>query len=154
MRNQVQEFNINRSVEVNRKQLIETLKSNRETHVAEYEEAVKGYKEMAMQKLEEAYDEASVNLDKYYEKAQNKINKFDPENPTLTEDYIKLVEGVTVELRVPRNYAKAYDTAIDMAEWDVNETLTLSAKEFQQFVKDNWDWTEEFNVTKALYFSK
>lgn len=33
------------------------------------------------------------------------------------------------------------------------EEIDLSYAEFQCFVRDVWDWSHDFDITKALYFS-
>ena len=52
---------------------------------------------------------------------------------------------------MPRSYEEEYDAAIDMAKWDVRTTLELTYAEFNCFVRDQWDWQSDFQVTNALY---
>ena len=61
------------------------------------------------------------------------------------------MDSISVEMRVPRCYDKEYDAAIDMAKWDVRETLELTHAEFTCFVRDQWDWTSEFTAISAMY---
>ena len=61
------------------------------------------------------------------------------------------IDGISVEMKVPRSYAKEYDAAIDMAKWDVRETLELSHAEFTCFVRDQWDWKAGFEAVSMLY---
>jgi len=143
-----------RSVEVNRLKLIEILKSNKEKHVAAYDEAITGYCEQAVEKLREGYDSAKLKLEKNLDKGLASIKEFDPKNPRVTSDYLTLVEGIQVHLPVPRSCAKEYDAAIDMAEWDVRETLELTHAEFQCFVRDVWEWSSEIVALNASYTKK
>lgn len=119
-----------RVVQVARTKLLEALRANREKHVREYNEAVAGYKALALERLDKAHREVS------------------------RQDRLVLVEQVCVNLRVPRNFADKYDAAIDMAEWDVRETLELTHAEFQCFVRDVWEWTDEFIGISKLYSVK
>lgn len=143
-----------RKIEVNRAKLIEILKSNRDKHGKDYLEAVDGYKEMAINKLQEAHEEAKKTLEKNVVKGLESLNDFDAANPKKGSDYLTLVNAIHVELKVPRNFTDKYDAAIDMAVWDVRETLELTQAEFQCFVRDIWEWSEDFRVTNTMYANK
>lgn len=140
-----------RTVEVNRLKLIETLKTNREKHAKSYEAAILGYKGAAISKLQEANAEAHRALDKNLQKCLIELQDFNPERAEQQADRLILVQQFAVDLKVPRNYTDSYDAAIALAEWDVRETLELSYSEFQCFVRDIWDWTEEFHMTAMSY---
>lgn len=141
-----------RTVEVDREKLVKQLEDNLAKHKAAYKTALAGYKALALQKLNEGFEQAKVKLDKNLQIATLAINQFDPASPTChVSDYITLVQAVTIDLKVPRDYSKAYETAIDMAKWDVRETLELTHAEFQCFVRDVWDWKEEFDAINATY---
>ena len=141
----------NRVTEVRTDRLIETLKLNREKHIKEYQAAVAGYQEMAMKRLEEEHEKAKVSILRSYEKAQKKISAFDPEDPSKTPSRMVMVEQVSVDMPVPQNFSEAYDLAIEMADWENNETMKISTAEFQCFIRDNWDWKMEFETVSKLY---
>lgn len=143
-----------RQVEVNRVKLIETLLLNREKHVKEYNEAVVGYRTMALEKLQSEYEKAKVAIERNLEKAKVSIQEFDPADSEKHSDYLSLVEAVTVRLPVPRNFSKEYDAAIDMAGWDVRDTLELTHAEFQCFVRDVWEWSNDFSSLTKSYAGK
>lgn len=143
-----------RVIEVNRTKLVDTLLANKEKHIKEYKEAIEGYKTLAIEKLQKGYEDAKVKLEKNLVKGRASLEEFNPDNPDETGDYLTLVDGVQVALKVPRNYSKAYDAAIDMAKWDVRETLELSHAEFTCFVRDEWDWSREFFATSSMYKAK
>lgn len=142
-----------RTVQVNREKLIETLQSNLAKHVEEYKLAIEGYKAVALEKLLSAFEQAKEKLDRNLAKGRLSIEQFDPKDPRGTSDYMTLVEGIQVTLKVPRDYSKEYEAAIDMAKWDVRETLELSHAEFQCFVRDVWDWSSDFRTTTDFYNS-
>lgn len=143
-----------RVVHVDRQNLIEVLRSNKTKHVSDYQEALLGYKTLAKEKLNEASQKALRDLEVNVAKGLESIEKFDPENPTSRSDYLTLVERIGVQLKVPRSFEEEYDAAIDMATFDVRDTLELSYEEFQCFVRDVWEWSEDFQVTKMLYSTK
>lgn len=140
-----------RTVEVNRLSLVRTLETNLKSHIAAYKAAVKGYRDAAMEKLRHERERAAEKLEKQMELALSTINDFDEDNPTDTPDYLTLVREVSIRMEVPRNYAAEYEAAIDMAKWDVRETLELTHAEFQCFVRDKWDWKRSFLEVTGMY---
>lgn len=139
-----------RVVEVNREKLVQILTTNREAHIANYNAAVLGYRDIAKKELEKAHEKAKAELELNVERCNKKIESFDPTDKSVT-DYLTLVSAVNVHLIAPRNYSKEYDAAIDMAKWDVRETLELSSAEFQCFVRDVWEWSDDFVTSNARY---
>jgi hypothetical protein len=142
-----------RTIEVDRKKLVETLEENRIKHIKDYEEAMSGYKDVLLLKIDEAFDEAKKQLTSKYEKTKEKVAAFTDADISKQRDVFTLVDGVTVEMKVPRSYAAEYDAAIDMAKWDVRETLELTHSEFTCFVRDQWDWKSGFEAISMLYKS-
>lgn len=143
-----------RIVQVNRKELIETLKKNRELHIQEYDVAKKGYRETLRQKIVSAFDDAISSIDKKRTALLSWADSLTDVEISKVNDNFTLLNGINLEMRVPRSYAKEYNTAIDIAVWDVRDTLELSYAEFQCFVRDEWDWKQEFQQISALYTSK
>jgi hypothetical protein len=143
-----------REIEVDRNKLITILEENKAKHIANYQEALDGYKAMATEKLQQAYEQAKVTLEKNVQKGILSLEEFNPNDPMRTSDYLVLVEGINVQLKVPRNFSDEYDAAIAMAKWDVRDTLTLTYAEFQCFVRDIWDWSRDFFEVSALYKAK
>jgi len=140
-----------RVVEVKREDLLEKLKANKVKHIAEYEEALTGYKVVAQGRLKDAYEKASIRLDERAEAAMKKIETFDPAAPENTSGYIVLVDQIGIKLEVPHNFSDDYDAAIDMMSWDIRDTIELTHAEFQCFVRDVWDWSGGFATVSALY---
>lgn len=142
-----------RDVEVDRKKLIETLETNKNRHVELYNEAIAGYKEAARSKLKEDGERARQKLEKNLARVGEAIEDFDPDKPHKFTDYFTLVEQVVMTLPVPKSYEAAYDAAIDIAKWDVNETMKLTFAEFNCFVRDEWDWKDNFLEVSNSYIS-
>lgn len=144
-----------RKVVVSRKELIEALESNLKSHVATYKAAVAGYADMAMARLEEAVIKARENLDKNFKRAKAEIEGFDEfGDDKKHRQYFELVRAETLDLPVPQNYSDAYEAAIAMAEWDTRETLELTFAEFNCFVRDKWDWKEDFVTVNSMYLGR
>ena len=150
MANKALSNQLSREVEVDRKKLIEILVRNKDNHIMDYRQAVNGYVETAMEKLRTANEKAKQDIEDYFNVAMNKIKRFNPDDPG-NDSYFTLVKGVTVDLPIPRCYADEYDTAIQIANWDVNDTMVLTGAEFRCFVEDKWDWKDDFEATISNY---
>lgn len=140
-----------RVVEVNREELLITLQSNRKKHIEEYEAALAGYKDALAEKLEEAFIEAEIALRDNYQELQIKIDEMTEDEIGKQKDWFTLVDGINVEMKVPRCYVDEYDAAIDAVTWDVNETLKLTHAEFTCYVRNKWDWTPQFEILSRQY---
>jgi hypothetical protein len=140
-----------RAVRVNREKLVATLISNKEKHVREYGEAMAGYKEVALAKLEEAYAKTNSCMAKWKKELVDKIHTFSPETAEDFGNTLVLVHQIAVNMPVPKSYADAYDAAIDMFQFETREEVDLSGAEFQCFCRDVWDWSYEFEATAANY---
>ncbi len=140
-----------RTVVVDRIKLIATLENNLTKHVQEHSEAMAGYKDALSSKIDSAFESAKTKLDRLHVEAKAKVAALTDEEITKSRDHFTLIDGVTVEMKVPRSYASEYEAAIDMAKWDTRETLELTSAEFSCFVRDQWDWKVEFMAVSAIY---
>lgn len=116
-----------RSVKIYTSKLLETLKNNREKHIADYKEAMKGFREDAIAAMEKnlalAKDGKGINL------------------------YINNVV-------LPTSYEDSYNTIIKMLEFSTDTTVELTMQEFSQYVEDKWAWKQTFAETAAFYNNK
>lgn len=142
-----------RIIEVDRKNLVEILAANRERHIEEYRVALAGYREAATKKLDEDGHAAIKSLVENLKRIAVDIETFDPDKPHQFTDRFILIKQVIMSLPVPKSYADMYASAISIANWDVNDTLKLTYAEFECFVRNQWDWTEEFQATNSSYTS-
>lgn len=108
---------------VKKDRLLETLQQNREKHREIFEEALAGYKQRSIELLEEHIE---------------RINSGS-------------VERVFVSLPVPEDHTEDYDRAIDNLTWSIYDTVELSAREFDSYVRDAWAWKQEFVTTSSMY---
>jgi hypothetical protein len=115
-----------KTVKIKRDELLDHLRKNREAHVVEFKEAWENY-------VKEAIAEMKHNL-KVAQK-EGKINR-------------------SIDLVVPVSYSESYDRAITMLEWTQDEIVELDQNEFEQYVRDNWQWKQIFGATASLYNSK
>ena len=117
------ENNLMEKVEINKSELLTVLKKNRETHRNTFLEAIEGYREQAIAILEKGIADA---------KARKRVLS-----------HTGLIE--------PQDMTPEYDQAIRMLEMCVTETVTISNREFQNYVMDNWSWKHQVTATHSNY---
>jgi hypothetical protein len=122
-----------REVKVKRLELLAKVRENRTKHVAEFADAVKGYKDAALKAIDGGMAKMRRNIEelKAGETLQLSVIHFD--------------------LAVPVNHARDYDQVIAMLDMSVDDVLTIRSDEFACYVMDDWGWKEDFNNTKSLY---
>lgn len=112
-----------KTVKVNKAELLEKVQSNRDAHVAEYEQAMIVYRQKAVAALKDAAEKAE------------------------TGGEIKL----RFELVEPVSQVKEYDRAIAMLTMSVDNEIELGQVEFNQFVMDDWQWSAATKFANSRY---
>lgn len=110
-------------VKVNKDDLLEVLKENRDTHRSLFLEALEGYREEVIKLL-------TINLDNV--KAGKKIVTF-------------------LQLPVPQDQTSEYDQIIRMLGMSVDEDFELEDHEFKCYVLDEWSWKEAVMTSNSRY---
>ena len=139
-----------REVTVDKEELLVALKENREKHIANYRVAMESYTVLAKAKLEKLKDKAQKILDENFADISKRIEEFDPEEGQM-QDVIQLISSMTFDLRVPEDHSKAYDVAIEMATWEKRDEIILLQSQFECFVRDDWDWSKDFEHLNFRY---
>lgn len=111
-----------REITVDKANLIEKIKLNKENHLAEYEKAVEAYKAEAKRQLN----------------AQLKALK----NGSLS---------VKVNLVAPSNKTEEYDKLISMFKWEKATEVVLSQGEFNEYVLDETSFAREAKMLNSTY---
>jgi NOL1/NOP2/fmu family ribosome biogenesis protein len=111
-----------KTVKINRLKLLVQLKQNRETHIAEFKEAWELYLAEAVAELKSMLKSAKEGKVRHH-----------------------------LGLEVPQSYEASYDRAISMLEWSEDETVELDHNEFESYVRDNWNWKQNFTMLAASY---
>lgn len=125
-----------REVKCKKAELLDIVKANRETHIAEYAEAVEGYKDQAKAAIEKAMTRLKARID------------------DLEGGEVLALHHVSFDLVVPENHARDYDQVIKMLEMSVDEQLTIRSDEFACYVMDDWGWKEDWSNTTRMYNKK
>jgi len=115
-------------VQVDTKKLLETLKKNRETHIADYQKARIAFKEAAIKKAKAALKDAEgINLDK------------------------KDLATISFHITPPVEYTKEYDRAIGMLSLHTEPNITIDSGSYSKFVDDEWEWKNTFRHSNESY---
>lgn len=114
---------IEMTTKVKKAELLEILKKNRAQHRKIFEEALEGYKKKMIALLLKMLKSIRKG-----ERIQHMIN-----------------------MPLPQNMTKEYDTVIRMLEMSTDAEVKLSAKDFQCFVEDRWEWRDSFLHSNAAY---
>jgi hypothetical protein len=57
-------------------------------------------------------------------------------------------------LPIPEDHTTDYDRVIKMVKMEVEDEIDLSAKEFAQYVMDDWGWKKGFSETSSAYLAQ
>ena len=118
-------YGVDIKVDVSVKELLETLKTNRDKHEKDLKIARDGFRVEIIKELEKKLAGAK--------------------------------EGRKVELSFknskPESYLKEYDQVIAMLEFAKQETIELKADDFNKYIKDEWSWKRNWDLSNTLYMS-
>lgn len=110
-------------VKVKKDEALAALRKNRASHKQIFDEAVKGYKQKALEVLAEHVKRIQTG---------------------------SLVR-VTVQIPFPEDHTKDYDRAIKMLEMSVEDHVLMDETSFQQYVMDDWHWKRQFLHANKAY---
>lgn len=120
-----------RKVEVKRDEVLKRIEDNLQKHVADYKEAVVGYKQESLKLLDELRKKVNDNL---------------PDNSPMVPLYLAL--------DLPVSHENDYKQVIEMLKMSVQDTVTLESDEFACYVMDQWKWKQAFTATNSRYTGK
>jgi hypothetical protein len=109
-------------MKISKDQLIAKIKENKEAHLKEYAEAVEAYRKEAAKQLKQATKE-------------------------LKGGSLK----IKLNLVTPVNRADEYDKVIEMFNWEVEETIELSQREFNEYVHDDNESSRAARLMNSTY---
>ena len=114
------------SVKVNRNELLDIVKRNKEKHVAEFNEAVEDYKKAAVKVMTE-----NLSL--------------------ATTGELESIAKIKPLASRPNSYETSYERAIRMLELSVEDVIEVEEDVFNQLVLDEWEWKASFTTTNTFY---
>lgn len=116
------------SIKMNRIELLDIVRANKITHIAEFIEAVADYKTLVLQ-----ITAGNAKLAKTADLEQFKKIKSIPAAPVSYED--------------------SYKRAIRMLELSVEDVIEVEEDVFNQLVLDEWSWKRAFMMSNSVYKS-
>jgi hypothetical protein len=108
---------------INKLELFNILVENRERHRDTFLRAQAGYRERMIEEFERRLKDARDGL------------RID----------------TSFGMPVPEDHTDDYDREIRMLEMEIDDTIRLSAHEFDRYVMDNWGWKASFTMSNAPY---
>ncbi len=120
--------NVMRDVKINKEELLNIVRANKEKHIKEFAEAVEDFKK------------AALNI------AENNLKL------AQTADTEQIAKFKALPSK-PVSYEDSYTRAIRMLELSVDSVIEIEEQIFNQLVLDEWQWKQNFAVTSALYKS-
>ena len=115
-----------KTVKINKIQLLQILRDNKEKHLTDYEESVEDYVVLALKIAKDNLKVAKIcDLD------QLKRNRSLPNPPICFED--------------------TYNRNIRMLELSVDDVIELEEQLFNQLVLDEWAWKQAFTTSSLSY---
>jgi hypothetical protein len=112
----------NKTVNVDRIELLNALKSNLEVHKAQYNEAITDYKtklKLDVAELAETLEQEDLSI--------SKLSK------------------LRITFEAPADHSNDYIEAIEMLEMSVDSTIQLDEESFKAYIKNKWRWSDGFN---------
>lgn len=111
------------TITVSKKNLLNTLRSNRTEHRQLFVKAQKVYRQKMIEELDRALQEARDG---------GKIRR-------------------AFALPVPEDHTEDFSTAIAMLKWHQDDSVDLSQREFQTYVENKWGWQASFAANTSSY---
>lgn len=113
-------------VKIDKSRLLEKLIENRAEHRARYIEVEIAYRKKVVEEC--------------YETIKNAEN---------AEKFNRCLRAIE-----PQDHTGDYDKAILMLEYSTEDTVQLAAYEFDNYILDEWDWSNAFGDTYMSYTDK
>lgn len=115
-----------RPVRVNKAQLLEKLRANRDAHHGIFVEALEGYRAKAIEVFNQELDKVR--------------------NGKSFRSYVQLQE--------PEDHTRDYDRVIGMLELSEDDVVELDEQSYVELVQDDWAWKRQFIRTNAAYSAR
>ena len=111
------------TVTISKEKLLAELEKNKNEHKIIYDEALHGWETEVIVALRRALNKAVEG-----------------------EEYITFLD-----IPEPENHLSEYSEIIDRVKWHEEDMIILDLREFNQFVRDSWDWMPSFLNNASSY---
>lgn len=141
---------------IEKSRLLEKLKANRESHDSLYNAACSGYWLEAKKVIDEKVVEFGKATAKVQKDFDVSVEELRAGVAVQNENDMHHFAGFFAfnsswPLKYPTNQLEDYDRVIDLISFSVADKVKLSLKEFNCYVRNQWDWNEQFATTNQLY---
>lgn len=113
---------MSRTVTISKANLIQALKTNKDNHIKDYDEAVDAY---------------VTEVNKQLKELKNKIDSGDLD--------------ISLRLIKPIDNSDKYDEIIQLFEWEINDNVELTKQEFESYVLDKASFAQEARFSNQTY---
>jgi len=113
-------------IEVEKDRLLATLKQNRDSHREEFLRAQDVFRRRVIEAFESRLADARDG-----KKVRLFISMPEPEDHTLD-----------------------YEAAIQMVEWSIGDTVTVTQGDFRRFVLNQWEWEQSYVANTMSYLAE
>ncbi len=110
-------------ISMNREVLLEKIKENYQIYLQELKETQKDYEDLVRSFAARLNDKIRQGI--------------------FHKDFIYF------NTNPPINYSEKYETVIEMLEYSTSHDIELDQSAFKSYVKNQWDWTENFKQYSA-----
>ncbi len=114
---------MNRTIKIKKIDLLDAIKTNKEAHIKDYDEAVIAFKQEAIDQL----NQLQVRV------VQNEL------------------DDITLDLVTPVDNTETYDENIKLFEWEVKDEIEITKEEFDEYVLDKSHVTSQAYFMNATY---
>jgi len=112
-------------ITVDKADLLNALRSNRDQHKIQYQAAIEKYRERTLEWFEAQIEALKAGKD--------------PQR--------------MLPLPVPEEHTADFERAIQMLEWEMGDTIDLEEHQFQEYVMNEWGWARTFTSNTQSYLS-
>lgn len=121
--------------------LKDVISANLAQHIETYETAMAGFRQTVKDELRE-------NLD-YLEQLGDDWTLEDLDDNTLFGR-----RSFHMDIMAPENHEEDYGRVWDMLDMTSDETIELNEEQFNKYVRDQWDWSQSFQMSTAAYVER
>lgn len=121
------------TIKVNKTKLLTSLAQNKAKHVADYKQAMQGWKKEVMEIV--------------IREANNLSNTSD------FSSFIRRNNPIFDISAAPVSRESDYNQAIEMLEYCSDIEIELQTHQYNAYVKDEWNWKSHWNLSNSKYLS-
>ena len=128
-----------KTIKVLKSTLLGAIKENRSHHATEWETALSGWRKEAAESIATNIDTLTLDLGAM-------------RSPSSLPKDFKLHDLKRLD-QMPVNHLDEYDRAIQMLTMHMDDSIELEEGEFRQYVQDEWEWKNVFNIMNSKYLA-